>query len=79
MAIKFMKHYVQDGNLKVKVYYWKMGDYLMIAAKEYGYSLGRIFPDSVNDTDVMTDYFDKSRVKIPKDHWAYKQVLERVA
>lgn len=78
MAVKFMKHYVQDGPLKVKVYYWQFKDYLVIAAKEYGYSLQKIFADATNDTDVMTDYFDKSRVNIRPGHWAYEHVLKMV-
>ena len=80
--IKFQKHYVTDGTTKVKVRYWinerSEKPSVEIYAKEYGYELDSLFGDlSFNNTDTMTDYFEKSHVKIHEGHPLYDQAKAR--
>lgn len=43
-----------------------------IYARDYNRILGKIIPDGyVNDSDMMTDYFDKGRVNLFEDHPLY--------
>jgi hypothetical protein len=65
-----MKHYVTNGSKKVRVHYSHMTltdgrECVTLYAKDYGHALGSIFETNYeNDTDMMTDYFDKGRVRI---------------
>lgn len=68
--IKMMKHYVTDGQQKARVWYSHGTlvdgrECVTLYAKDYTRELGRIFADGYeNDTDTITDYFDKGRVRI---------------
>jgi len=81
--IKFMKFYVTDGENKAKVHYSTsvMLDgkaCVTLYARDYGHCLGRMFPENYqNDTDSMTDYFEKGRVRISQDNQHYAQALAR--
>lgn len=67
-AIRLMKHYVTDGTTKARAWYSLDNNTrnplcVTIYAKDYGNQLYPIFGDIVkNDTDIMTDYFEKDRV-----------------
>ena len=51
---------------------------MTLYAKDYGNALGRIFADGYqNDTDLMTDYFDKGLVRIFPDQPHYAAALAR--
>jgi|HigsolmetaGSP11D_1036233.scaffolds.fasta_scaffold25857_3 hypothetical protein len=82
MQVKFVWNGIKvDGKL-YRAYYWSCTSRNMpegtitIRAKDYA-----SFPEIpglriINETDLMTDYFDHDRVYVtPKNHW-YPQVLE---
>lgn len=83
--IRFMKHYIEDTTTgrKVKVWYNLDGrvdgkSCVTLYAKEYGYELDKIFPgETKNDTDTMTDYFEKSKTVLFVDHPLYKDARKR--
>lgn len=82
--IRFMKHYVTDGVHKAKVWYShyrRTTDQrlcVVLYAKEYMNDLHKIFASGyTNDTDTMTDYFDKGQVTLLDDHPLYAQALVR--
>lgn len=74
--IRFLKHYITDGVTKAKVSYSRgqiyitpgkpeTQDCITIYAKDYSRDLGKIFgTDYKNETDIMTDYFDKGHMRI---------------
>ena len=72
MKIKLMKHYAQNTETGTKCRCWysrgnllKLGDAVTVYAKSYADSLSPIFGDTVqNGSDLMTDYFEKDRVRI---------------
>lgn len=83
-SVKFMKHYVTDGRIKVKVSYSRTSyggvDKVTLYAKDYGHDLAKItgFADLYeNNTDSMTDYFENGRVRIPATSPFYFSALER--
>jgi hypothetical protein len=68
--IKFNKHHVTDGTIKARCHYsldnrCDAQKCVTIYAKDYTGELGKLFAGSYkNDTDLMTDYFDKGRVTL---------------
>lgn len=80
--IKLNKYNVTDGNIKARVTY-KISNRIdkkecvTIYAKDYDRSLGKIFKEYVNDTELQTDYFDKGRVNLFSDNPLYEQALKR--
>lgn len=86
-GIRFMKHFVADANgNKARVVYshgtLRNGqECVTIYAKDYGHELDCILPDVENDTDTMTDYFDKSKARIypntPFYEVAYTRATEK--
>jgi hypothetical protein len=76
-VIKFNKFNVTNGTDKAKVHYSldNRGDgraCVTIFAKDYGHALGHIFfEEYINNTDSMTDYFEKGRVVLFADHPLY--------
>jgi len=86
--IKFMKHYVTNGATKARVHYsaFRMTttgqDCVTLYAKGYedGRLLGQIFDEGYeNDTDIMTDYFEKGRVRILAGTPMYEAAKARCA
>lgn len=71
--IKFNRHYVTNGTTKARVWYSldnRMDGKTCVTlyAKDYGHDLAHIIPDEYrNDSDMMTDYFEKGRVVIFSD------------
>jgi hypothetical protein len=77
--VKFKKFYVTDGTVKAKISYsldnHRDKKCVTLYEKDYERNLGIIFPEIyANDTDYMTDYFDKGRVIIFEDHPLYNEV-----
>lgn len=76
--IKLNKHHVTNGTIKARVSYSRAvlnngRDCVTLYAKDYTGDIGRIFSDNYeNNTDIMTDYFEKGRVRIYADSplWA---------
>lgn len=81
--IRFMKHYVTDGTNKARVSYSNGllvdgSRPITLYARDYDRKLGLIFESAyVNDSDSMTDYFEKGHVRIPVDHPLYASALAR--
>ena len=71
--IRFLMHSVTNGVDKVKVRYSASHDddmnlsYIIVYASSYAGELSKIFPSVINNSDIMTDYFEKDRVKIFPD------------
>lgn len=85
-SIKFQKHYVTNGTIKARVHYsaFKMTttgqDCVTLYAKDYedGRKLANIIGDGYeNNTDLMTDYFEKGRVRITSESPLYAAALAR--
>ena len=75
--IKFRKHYVTNGVDKARVRY-SMDNRIdgrkcvTIYDKDYGRALGRVLKNGYkNETDSMTDYFDKGHVNLFEDSKYY--------
>ena len=79
MPIKFHKHYVTDGAVKARIFYGTgacyvkradgqrvlRDDVVTLYAKDYGSDLHTLFPGKAeNNSDLMTDYFEQSRVRL---------------
>lgn len=84
-TIKLNKFNVTNGTEKARVWYHASerqgAKAVVIYAKDYGHALGRVFSeagaDYRNDTDTMTDYFDKGQVVLKEGHPLYAKALER--
>lgn len=81
--IKFNKYHVTNGEIKARVFYC-VGNRIdgracvTLYARDYDRKLGKIFNSEYkNDTDSMTDYFDKGNVVLFSDHPLYKIALKR--
>lgn len=81
--MKFNKHHVTNGTIKVKVSYHldnraDKRQCVTMYAKDYDRNLGVLFPEQyVNNTDSMTDYFEKGRVVLFDDHPHYAAARAR--
>lgn len=84
-SIKFQHHYVTNGTLKCKVYYSldnraDQRKCVTIYSDSYGRDLQRILSEFIpveNDSDLMTDYFDKDRCTIFEGHPFYAALRAR--
>ncbi len=84
-TVRFLKYCVKKGNLSARVHYsaqvgdgerWKT--MVTVYAKDYSSDLAEIFAgDYTNNTDTMTDYFDKGSVQILENHPLYPEALKR--
>lgn len=85
MTIKFNKYHVTNGTTKARVFYSLDNrvdgrKVVTLYAKDYDRSLGEVFKaeyEYKNDTDSMTDYFDKGRVRLFEDHRLYAAARAR--
>jgi hypothetical protein len=88
--VKLMKHYVQNVETgdKCRVHYSRgeifvagvLTECVTIYAKGYLDKLYPVLGDVVeNDTDTMTDYFDKDRVRIFADNPLFAAAVSRAA
>jgi len=82
--IRFMKHYITDGEHKARVFYsaYRMTTtkQLCVAlyAKDYTNDLHKLFPaDYENRTDIQSDYFEKGTVRILEGDPLYEAALAR--
>lgn len=82
--MKFNRYHVTDGTTKARCFYSLDNrtdgrSCVTIYARDYGSGLGRMFADAYhNDSDSMTDYFEKGRVVLFEDHPLYKQARAAV-
>lgn len=83
MNIKFNRYHVTNGEIKARVFYSldNRGDKkecVTIYARDYDRSLGKIFKnDYINETDLMTDYFDSGSVELFENHPLYSLARKR--
>ena len=87
--IRFNKYNVTNTETgeKARVYYaindWDGPDVVTVYDKDYGRALGRVFRDYpemyVNETDSMTDYFEKGLVRIRKGSPLFAAAAARCA
>lgn len=83
MAIKFNLHNVTNGTIKARCWYHVYtrtdgSKCVEVSSKDYNRALGQIFPaEYSNNTDTMTDYFDKGRVVFFEDHPLYAAAKAR--
>lgn len=83
MTIKFNKFQITDGTIKARVWYsldnrTDKRACVTIYARDYGHALGLLFATGYkNDTDMMTDYFDKGRVVLFADDAHYAEARAR--
>ncbi len=81
--VKFQKHYVTNGTTKARAWYSldNRADgrkCVTIYAKDYTGALGVVLADSYkNETDSMTDYFDKGRARLFEGHPLYAAARAR--
>ena len=89
-SVKLMKHYVQNVETgdKCRVHYSRgeifvdgvLTECVTIYAKGYLDKLYPVLGDVVeNDTDMMTDYFDKDRMRIFADNPLFAAAVSRAA
>lgn len=86
MAVKFNKHHVTNGTTKARCWYSLDNRVdnrkcVTIYHKDYTNALGEVFADTtaeyVNNTDSMTDYFEKGRVVLFEGDALYAAARER--
>ena len=81
--VKFNKFHVTNGTTKAKVWYSLDNRVdgkkcVTLYAREYCNTLNQIIPDGyVNNSDGMTDYFEKGRVTLFSDHPLYNAARTR--
>jgi hypothetical protein len=84
--VKFQKHYVTNGQIKARVHYsaFRMvttgQECVTVYARSYedGNKLAEILGETYeNNTDIMTDYFEKGRARIMKGDPLYEAALAR--
>lgn len=82
-GIRFLKHFVTNGVVKARVWYSLDNrtdgrKCVTLYAKDYSRELGQVFVAGyINETDTMTDYFERGRVVLFDDHPLYPAARER--
>lgn len=72
-GIRFLQNGIKvDGGRLISCWYDLNGDEVTIFAKEYGGQLPREYFEVQNDTDSMTDYFDKDHTTLTPSHPLYR-------
>jgi len=86
--LKFYWNGLKEDGGKLQPYYLSMGgfsadsgipaDSLRVSAREYSHFSKGVWEafDVSNDSDSMTDYFDKDRFTVRPDHPLYPEILE---
>lgn len=87
LTVKFNRYYVTNGTTKARVHYSLDNRVdrracVTIYARDYGHALAQatadLGVDYKNDTDMMTDYFDKGRVVVFEEHPHWAEIRARV-
>ena len=79
MTIKFFKKSIKKDNIKVKVNYSYSEtidglERITIYEKDWSHNLAKIFKDTINNSDTLTDYHEAMRVKIFPDNPLFKKL-----
>ena len=81
--LKFNKHHVTDGTTKARVFYSLDNRIdglkcVTLYAKDYSNALDKLLSNSYrNETDLITDYFEKGRAVLFEDHPLYSAARAR--
>lgn len=80
METKINMYYVQKGNKKVKCHYRIEENFITIYAKSYIDSFHGFFEEveNIDNSDSMTDYFEKARVRITPEHKNYDAIKNQI-
>lgn len=83
MQIKFNKYHVTNGEIKSRVFYsldnrTDKRKCVILYARDYDRSLGKIFSEYKNESDSQTDYFETGHVTLFEDHPLYKIAREKI-
>lgn len=80
--IQFRKFFVKntENGQKARVWYYKSETkegkgIVCVNAKDYGYDLSKVLDFAVNNTDSMTDYFERSHARIEEGNALYADAL----
>ncbi len=83
MNVRLMKHFCQNEATGAKARCWynranliKIGDAVTVYAKSYREDLAAVFGTAENDSDMMTDYFEKDRVRILPNNPLFARACE---
>ncbi len=82
MTIKFFKKSIKKDSIKVKVNYsysrpdetFDGLERITIYEKDWSHNLAKIFKDTINDSDTLTDYHEAMKVKIFSDNPLFKKL-----
>ena len=83
-SIKFNKYHVTNGNTKARCHYCLDNRVdgrkcVTIYSKDYNNNLCEIFAaEYKNNSDIMTDYFEKGKAVLFEDHPLYSAARARV-
>jgi hypothetical protein len=75
-TIKFKQNYIQQEDRKYKVWYSLDENGITICGRNYERFRGLEGLEVKNDSDIMTDYFDNSRIRIRKDDKYFNEALK---
>jgi hypothetical protein len=84
MEIKYNLYNVKKGDLSARVWYTLDNrtdekKCITIYARDYSHDLGQIFPENYeNNSDSMTDYFEKGTVRLFEDYPNFQKIREIV-
>ena len=81
--MKFNRHHITDGTIKVRVHY-SLDNHIsgrkcvFIRAKDFDNQLASLIPNAYrNDTDSQQDYFEKGKAVLFEDHPLYAAARAR--
>ena len=82
--VKFNRYFVTDGTTKARVHYSLDNRIdgrkcVTMYAKDYSDNLGKVLADAYrNETDLLTDYFDKGKAVLFEGNPLYTTARARV-
>ena len=77
--VRILKKGIRKGDRYCPCYYWKNNDgSITICAKEYCSHIPREIGNVRNESDIMTDYFEKDSCVVTQDNPYYKIILQKV-
>lgn len=80
LDVKFGLYKITKGTQSVKVWYTIEDDYVRINESDYDRLIGSFFPEEtyINNSDSMTDYFEKSSVILRPESKNYAEIRKQI-
>jgi preprotein translocase subunit SecA len=80
LDVKFGLYKISKGSESVKVWYTIEDDYVRINESDYDRLIGSFFPQEtyINNSDSMTDYFEKSSVILRPESKNYAEIRKQI-